>query len=285
MTWDGNHLKKIGQESINKANEIREFIKAAPEAIRKLNAYGEQMMYLGEEYNKAKDVIDVSSLSHINLSSLTDKLSTLHVPSSDDLSTLTVSLSGSLVGITEPLYSTAHKHPELELLNNSPSSFIILQSTTALLSALQEIDRSLAETWKNACDNIAIGNPQAVKNSATHARTVVDELSWKVPYDHIKELDWCKLDEKGKPTRASRFAWLMHGDHLPSEIGGDPAKDETWKSLNKSYGNLNKYTHISTLEEKDVIYLRTQLDAIQDALEKYLLKGSERLKSVIKLAS
>jgi hypothetical protein len=268
-------IRLTGTELVDKADELEDLGRGIPEASRKLRAYGELLIYVAGECDRLESHgIKLSRDVFPDPSEVQQTLS-WQVPTQTQVRGTIVGASGYSTSITQPLLSYAYETPNLNILGNPPETFKLLTAEDQLIQTLNQIKPDLGQTWKSAWDSLTI---QDAKSAATSTRTAVDEISWKAPYDHLARLPWCQYDDKGKPTRASRFAWILHGDNLPAELNNDPSQDPLWKILSQNYEKLNKYVHISTIQEGDITYLKTMLSAIQECLEEYLHKGIDRLK-------
>lgn len=270
-------IRDIGNHLIAKSYSLKELGKIIPDQSRKLAAYGEYYMYVAAEYDRISSTgTDFRASTELNLHELEQ---TLHwePTSTHDIITTTVAASGSSTSITAPMLPYIDNEPDLNLLKSPPQSFSLLKATDDTFNKLNELKNGLGETWKSAWNSLSIGELDSIKRAAINARTVIDELSWRAPYDHLSKLDWCQFDEKAKPTRASRFAWILHGDKLPEELNNDPSNDLSWKFLGKNYNALQKYIHLSSLKSSDFIHIEIIIKAIQESLENYLNFGFERM--------
>lgn len=267
-------IRLIGSDLVDKADKLQELGRIIPEECRKLRAFGEYFHYVAGEYDQLSQRVEFSLCDLPDLGEVERTLN-WDVPTRAQVTMTTTTASGSQVQITEPMLSYAHEMPELNLLANPPESFKLLTATDELVETLNGIKNSLGNTWKDAWDSLTMGD---LKSAATNARTAVDEISWKVPQDDLAKLPWCKYDDKGKPTRASKFAWILHGEDLPEELNNEPAQDPVWKILSQNYEKLNKYVHISTIQQAETTYLKTILNAIQECLDRYLHQGTKGLK-------
>ncbi len=167
--------------------------------------------------------------------------------------------------------------PEHELFQDPPEPWRFLRATEGTIQSLNELKKNLGETWRATWSAIEVGDLHSIKTAATNARTVVDEVSWMAPYDHLKTLEWCKLDKRKWPSHASRYAWILHGDTLPQELNNDPSNDPIWRPFHKAYNNLQKSMHTSHVGKAEITYVEAQLKAIEEGFEAYLRKGSVRL--------
>ena len=268
-------LKDIGSKLIDKSNELQELKKIIPEQSRKIRAYGDYYNYVAEEYTRLSSLgVDCDVTQVVDFQSIENSLS-WEVPTILQIYTTTTTVSGESPSITQPMMPYVDEKPDYGLLQNPPESFILLQITDETIDQLDLIKDGLGESWRNAWD--CLGGDD-IKNAAVHARTTIDELSWLVPYDHLAKLNWCQLDDNGKPTRASRFAWILHGDSLPAEIDNNPSKDFVWKKFGKNYKALQKFVHISDIKQSDRLTIDLVMKALQEALEEYLNFGISRLK-------
>ncbi len=268
-------IRIIGAELVDRADRLQDLGRIIPEESRKLRGFGEYYDYVAGEYDRLSS--QGVEFNPYDLPDLGEVERTLNwdVPTRAQVTMTTTVASGSQVSITEPMLRYTHENPELNLPDNPPESFKLFTATDQLVEKLNGIKNDLGITWKRAWDSLTMGD---LKSAATSARTAVDEISWKVPQDDLAKLPWCKYDDKGKPTRASKFAWILHGEDLPEELNNEPAQDPVWKILSQNYEKLNKYVHISEVQEGDITYLKTILAAIQECLEQYLHQEMGRLK-------
>jgi hypothetical protein len=186
--------------------------------------------------------------------------------------------SGTSTSITAPFLQYIDTEPELKLLENPPKSFQILKATDETIDKLNKLKGGLGDTWRNAWNAMAIKDLSSIKTIATNARTVFDELSWLAPVENVKKLNWCFLDDNDKPTRATRFAWILYGDELPEFCNNNPSNDPSWKSLKKNYDELQQYVHLSSSQQSDLMQLEITMKALQESIEHYLDFGYDRLK-------
>lgn len=102
-------------------------------------------------------------------------------------------------------------------------------------------------------------------------------------YEHLKLLSWGGyFDDRNKPIRAVRYAWINYGDELPVKLNGDPREDTLYKSLNSGYKEFGKITHISPIPLSRHPNAITACDAVGTALVQYLESGMNRLKETQK---
>lgn len=270
-------LKNIGSRLIEKSNSLKELAQIIPEQSRKLRAYGEFYNYVADEYDRLAEFgIDCNVAQVVNFEEIDDLVS-WQVPTSTQVYTTTSGVSGESTSITQPMMPYVDDYPDLGLLKKPPESFRLLRVTDKTINRLNMVSPGLGDTWGSAWNYLAVGDIPSIKSTATQARTVVDELSWRAPYDHLATLHWCQFDDKGKPTRLSRFAWILHGDTLPVELGNDPTKDTSCKALKKNYDALQKYVHMVQIEQSDLIAIELILKTLQVSLEEYLHFGMGRL--------
>jgi len=269
-------LKEIGAILIDKSIDLQDLAKIIPEQARKFRAYGDYYNFVADEYTRLSSLgVDCDMTQVVDFQSIEDSLS-WEVPTTTQLYTTTTIVSGESTSITQPMMPYVDEKPDYDLLQNPPDSFVLLQATDETIIQLDFIKNGLGNSWKKAWDCLIRGD---VKNAAVQARTTIDELSWAVPYDRLAKLIWCRFDDKGKPTRASRFAWILHGDSLPAELDNDPCKDNVWKRFGKNYAALQRYVHTSDIKQSDLLTIDLTLKALQEALEEYLNLGIKRLKN------
>jgi hypothetical protein len=273
----GGLFRTLGTEFHNRADGLQEFLAEAPRQIRLLRVYGDYLTYVGNEIDRATAAgIDLTSSPGLNISGIEQTL-TWDVPNPRDIGLTFTTSSGTTNVTSELMVKYAQEQPNLALFQNPPESFRMLQTTKDANQTLNRLKPQLGDTWQRAWDAIAVGNLESVKTAAVNARTVVDEISWMTQYEHLKTLDWCKLDDNGNPTRATRYAWILHGDTLPAGLSNDPSNDFVWKPFRDAYKRLSKYVHIADIAHPDVIYVENHIKTIQIALEQYLREGSQRL--------
>ena len=262
-----NALKRIGAKLIDQSDQLNEIVKIIPEQSRKLKAYGEYIDYVADEYDRLYSLGVNCDLTQVVDFDAIDQSMSWQLPTSTQLFATTATVSGELTSITQPMLPYIDQESDYGFLGHPPESFRLLMSTDEMVNKLNTISPGLGITWKNAWDSFAVGDVNSIKSTATSARTVMDELSWQAPYDHLAKLSWCQFDQKSKPTRASRFAWLLHGDNLPEDIENDPTNDKLWKSFNKNYNALQKYVHISQVKQSDIVHIEIILMALEECLE------------------
>ncbi len=273
----GENFRIVGQDLQNRAGELQDLVAEAPQQIRQLKAYGDYFVYVGDEIDRgAGHGIDFTSSPGLNVINVQQTL-TWNVPSPFQIGNTATMASGTTGTVAELAVAYVEEEPELELFLNPPESFRLLKTTDQTIQNLNNVKPGLGDTWQSAWDFIAVESVDSVKSAAANARTVVDEISWKTPYEHIKTLPWCKLDDKDRPTRATRYAWILYGDTLPAQHNNDPTNDLVWKPFGEAYGRLNKYVHISDVTTADILSVDTQLKIIQVGLEQYLREGFERI--------
>jgi hypothetical protein len=271
-------LKDIGSKLVNKSKELQELAKIIPEQSRKIKAYGEYYDYVSEEYSRLSSLgVDCDLMKVVDFQSIENSLS-WNVPTNTQIYSMTTTLSGEATSIIQPMMPYVDGNPEEGFLQNPPESFTLLNATGESINQLDLLKYGLGANWRNAWDCLAVGD---IKNAAVHARTTLDELSWLVPYDHLKKLNWCQFDDKDAPTRASRFAWILHGDTLPAEINNDPSNEYVWKKFGESYKALQKFIHITDIKQSDLLIIDIVMKALQEALEEYLIFGIQRLKKYV----
>jgi hypothetical protein len=274
-----NHIDKVkemGQELSRRAETLQHLVLEWHEIVRKLRVYGELLDFTGDELQRATLAgLDLSA-TDIKVDKIKETLSWA-IPSPDQIRKTTMATIEAIVDACEVVHMFAEKAPEHELLEYPPDTWRFLRATEGTIQYLNKLKTNLGETWRTVWDAIEVGDVRSAKTAATNARNVVDEVSWMAPYDHLEKLEWCTLDERKLPTRETRYAWILHGDTLPSELANDPSNDPLWKSFNKSYNNLQKFMRVSPATKAHIAYVEAQLMAIEEGLEEYLRKGSVRL--------
>ena len=101
-----------------------------------------------------------------------------------------------------------------------------------------------------------------------------------VPKTVLVGLPWCECDEKGRPTRASRYAWIQFGDRLPTNFHGQPQRAERWRTFGRAYDELGKYVHVAEVTPQSFMDIEVRLNSLQVCLGQYLMDGLDRLKGV-----
>ena len=254
-------------------------MKIIPDQYRKMVAFGDYYNYVADEYDRLSSTgIDLKNSSGFNDLDLIEKAFDWDVPSTYDVTTTTVTASGSSTSITQPFFPYIDSNPELKILENPPESYKILIATDETIDKLNLLKEGLGNSWRNAWNAIGTKDLSSVKTVATNARTVFDELSWLAPNDLLTKLEWCSLDDKDRPTRATRFAWILYGNELPESLNKDPSNDPSWKAFKKNYDKLQKYVHLSSIKQSYLIELEIIMKALQGSIEHYLNFGFERLK-------
>lgn len=281
----GEDFRKVGYELINRADDLQKLTADAPHQIRQMRGYGDLLVYVGNEIDRAADYdIDVTASPGFDIDNIEKSLSYWKVPSPFFIGSTLATVSGTSNAASAVMVEYENKKPEFQLFQNPPESFRSLKVSSHTIEALNRLKASLGDTWRAAWDAIAIGTVESIKSAATNARTVVDEISWLPSTDYLKSLDWCKLDDKGRPTRATRFAWILYGDTLPGDLDSNPSNDPIWKPFKDAYDNLHKYVHTTNIKSTDVLYVETHLKSLQIGLEQYLREGLERLEQGCKKA-
>ena len=141
-----------------------------------------------------------------------EKTLSWQVPTRAQIDMTTVVVSGGFTSITEPMMPYAMEMPEMKFLSNPSETFRLLKVREETIEKLDEIKPWLESALKNVWDQLEMEDVNSVKSAANDARIVIDEISWQTPCEHILQLLWCKKEEKKKPTRASRYAWILHGN-------------------------------------------------------------------------
>ena len=213
----GENFRKVGQDFHYRAGDLQKLVKEAPQQIGQLKAYGDYFIYIGDEIDRAASCgIDLTSSPGLNVTNVQQTM-TWNVASPLEIGN-TITVASGTSGATADMMATyVEEDPSFGLFQNPPESFLQLKITDQTVLNLNEVKPGLGVTWQSAWDAINVGSAESVKSAAISARIAVDEISRKPPYDHLKTLRWCKLDDKGQPTRASRYAWILHGDDLPPE--------------------------------------------------------------------
>lgn len=277
-----DEFKKDGDILKNKSNELKDLMSVAPDAIRTIDAYTEMLYYTADELKKfsrydpkAQDFPDFKGSEYYSIQSIYG----LNIPSKAEVFAMGTSVSGLITDATSSVMYKVSVYPgyENDYFKNIPTKFLQLKFTDELCSFLHTIKPELATTWRSAWGQLALERADSIKNAAANARTVVDEISWIPNSEHLKSLKWCALDDKEKPIRAVRYAWIRYGDILPESLKNDPSSDSNWKSFNGSYGSLQKYVHTTIFRIEDRQIVETALKAIEIALIGYLELGMERL--------
>ena len=277
----GERYIQVGTSLVEKSEELQRLGKDLPRYVRIFKGYGELFVYFGNEIKRAGEAGVEIDDSMIFGSTLDDVMKTLTwtVPSTEAVSATMAAASDATVGTMSIAVSAADGSTiESSFLQDPPESYWAVCETKAMVIRLNELKQGLGTTWENAWDALATIRPDSAKNASVNARTVVDELSWMTPYDYLKTLQWHRLDNKGNPTRATRFAWIHYGDNLPHSLDGKPYNDDIWKSLKRSYNDLQKYVHCSETSQMEAKIIETNLKAIGVSLEEYLEAGFDRLK-------
>jgi len=276
-TSPGEEFRTVGQDLTIRAGSLQDLVAEAPQQIRYLKAYGDYLIYVGNEIDRGAGYgIDFSSSPALNTADIRQTLN-WKVPTPFQISNTATLASGTTGAVAEMAVDYGKQKPDLELFLDPPESFRQLTTTEETIQILNNLNPGLGDRWQAAWDSTAVGSVNSVKSAAANGRTVVDEISWKTPYDHLKTLQWCKLDEKGRPTRATRYGWILYGDVLPAQYNNDPSNDLVWKSFHQAYDRLHKYVHISDLTKADILSVETQLKTIQVGIEQYLREGHQRL--------
>ncbi|RJR53581.1 MAG: hypothetical protein C4576_01455 [Desulfobacteraceae bacterium] len=275
-------LKALGKSLIEKGKEVNDFAQRAPEISRRLMVSGEYIAYTADELSKADSLGMDFNASVIGVEGLESDIKFLSLPSHEHIQKVLLSSTGVSNTATAIVVDLDRKAPDLELFQNPPESLRIDEETTKITASLNDIKEGLGSSWRSVWDEIKLGSATAIKSACASARTVVDEIGWLVPYDDLVKLEWCKLDEKARPTRASRYAWILHGVILPSELGGNPSADAIWKAFGKSYDELQRFVHLTSITRSERFYVERLLSAIQDGLSEYVSRGFDRLKNAKK---
>ena len=272
-------LRAIGNQLISKSQDLNELAKIIPDQSRKMAAYGDYYNYVADEYDRLSSKgIDLSASPGFNYLDEVENTFVWKVPSAYDVTTTTVTASGGTTSITEPFLPYIDSNPEFELLKKPPESYKILISTDETIDKLNQLKEGLGNSWRNAWNAMGIKDLNTIKTVAANARTVFDELSWLAPIEDLKKLDWCSLDDKDRPTRATRFAWILYGGELPESLNKDPSNDPSCKPFKNNYDKLQKYVHLGSLQQSHLIELEIIMKALQGSLEHYLNFGFDRLK-------
>ncbi len=269
-------VKEIGQELKRRADSLQHLVLGWHQMVRKLRAYGELLDFAGDELNRVTLAGLKRTTINIEVNNIKETLG-WEVPSTDQIRKTVMASTAAMLDITEAMHIFAQEAPEHNFLQNPPEMWRLLRATEETIQALNKLKTNLGETWRTAWNAIEAGDQHSIKTAATNARTIVDEVSWLVPYDHLKKLEWCVLDERKLPSHATRYAWILYGDTLPPELENNPSNDPVWKPFNKGYNNLQKSLHISQLAKVHITYVEAQLKAIEEGLEEYLKKGFTRL--------
>ena len=269
-------VKEVGQELKRRADSLQHLVLGWHQMVRKLRAYGELLDFTGDELHKATLAGLELITTHIKVNEIKETLG-WEIPSTDQIRKTVMASIAAILDISEAMHIFAQEAPEHNFLQNHPEMWRLLRATEGTIQSLNKLKTNLGETWRTAWNAIEVGDLRSIKTAATNARTVVDEVSWLATYDHLKKLQWCKLDKKKWPSHATRYAWILHGDTLPPELKNNPSNDPVWKPYNKAYNNLQKFLRISPVAKVHITYVEAQLKAIEEGLEEYLRKGFTRL--------
>jgi hypothetical protein len=273
----GEPFRRVGSEFHNRAGALQKLLAEAPRQIWLLRGYGDFLFYAADEIDRATSIgIDLSSSPGFNTLRIEQTLS-WGVPSPSDIGLTFSATSGTTNLASELMVTWAVKQPDLQLFQNPPETFLSIQTTDETIQNLNTLKPGLGDTWQAAWNATAVGNVESVKTVAVNARTVVDQISWMPDYEHLKTLAWCKLDQKDEPIRATRYAWILHGDNLPEELNNDPSNDPVWKTFGQAYRQLQEYVKVPVVSTASVLYVENCLKTIQVGLEQYLREGFERL--------
>ncbi|UCH00858.1 MAG: hypothetical protein JSU78_02545 [Deltaproteobacteria bacterium] len=273
---DIDEVKEIGQELKRRADSLQHLVSGWHQMVRKLRAYGELLDFTGDELHRATLAgLDLTT-TQIKVNKIKETLG-WEIPSTDQIRKTVMASTAALLDISEAMHIFAQEAPEHDFLQNPPEMWRLLRATEETIQSLNKLKTNLGETWRTAWNAMEASDLRSIKTAATNARTVVDEVSWLAPYDHLKKLEWCELDERKWPSHATRYAWILHGDTLPAGLKNDPSNDPVWKPYNKAYNNLQRFLHISPVANVHITYVEAQLKAIEEGLEEYLRKGFTRL--------
>lgn len=273
----GEPFRRVGSEFHNRADALQELVAEAPRQIRLLRGYGDFLFYAGNEIDRAASIgIDLSSSPGFNTLRIEQTLS-WGVPRPSDIGLTFSATSGTTNLASELMVTFAVEQPDLQLFQNPPESFLLIRTTDETIQNLNNLQPGLGNTWQAAWNAIAVGNVDTVRTAAANARTVIEEISRIPPYDHLESLDWCEMDERGRPTRATRYAWILYGDTLPEELNNNPSNDHIWKPFGQAFDKLQRYLHVSNVTNTDILYVENYVKTIQVGLEQYLREGSQRL--------
>lgn len=282
--------EKIKADAIiieEKKEELKSLVQKAPLIIRQMEANAEMLKYAANELDKfsnyANKPIDFPDYKGSQFYGI-DQIRQLSIPSEQSLFYMSASVAAITSDATGSIAPVVTKYPgyESKYLDLLPPSYEQYLRSNELCDLLKELDDNYADTWLNAQNQLNMDGTDSLKNASTNARTVVDQISWLPDYDHLKKYDWFVSDNKGGPTRAVRYAWILHGDKLPAEIGNDCTKDHTWRTLFSGYDKLGKYVHIIKFSKVEKYEVQSSLKAIEIALINYITQGKQRLLERIK---
>lgn len=278
ITVPSSDYKGLGDEFHRRADDLQKLTKSAPNQIRQLRGYGDYLNYFGSEIDRAsKHGINYNASPGISYFDV-QKTLTWDVPSPSNIGITISTASGVTNCASDWMVVLAVQKPGLNFFQDPPESFISLGITEHTVDVINQLKQGLGDTWRTAWDATAIGTIESINTVAVNTRTVVDEIGRMSPYEYLKQLDWCKFDDKGEPTRASRYAWILHGDNLPDDLNSNPSNDPIWRSFKVAYKGIQKYVHTTDVKKVDILYVKTHLKSLQVGLEQYLREGFDRLK-------
>jgi len=281
-----DEMRKASKIAAKKADELRGLHKNIPQFITKLTVFGKGLNYVADETDRIEDEtgksVDFHSEDGFTPKAFTDNFKIIN-NSSGSLSDMTSTLSTMITSYTGSIvnFVTLQSVESRDYVQDLPIIFEDLKIDDELIPLLKEIKPSLAEDWQEVRDNLVLKTSQGIKNAIVHARTVVDNLGWMTDYNHIGSLSWGKhFDDKKKPIRAVRYAWINYGDDLPTKLNGDPRNDTLFKSLNSGYKEFGEITHVSPIPLSQHPNAITACNAVGIALVQYIESGMDRLKEV-----
>ena len=128
--YPAKRLRAIGNQLISKSQDLNELAKILPDQSRKMAAYGDYYNYVADEYDRLSSKgIDLSASPCFNNLDELEQTFAWKVPSTYDVTTTTITASGTSTSITEPFLPYVDSNPEFELLENPPESYKILITT------------------------------------------------------------------------------------------------------------------------------------------------------------
>lgn len=278
-------IKKASKITKNKSKKLKELYKSIPQKTKIMDANADLLDYTSNELNRFigsnPDKIhipipsDIEKPDYKNFFNSMEKLKLPDTALFDGtiMAVATIGTSSLSAATNVVLY---YEEIDEDYFNNIPDSYEQLSNTKKLEELLDILDPKLGEIWEDIWNKLAIGDKDSLKNASTNARSMIDEISWRSDYEHLKSLEWCELDDNDKPTRATRFAWIYYGDVLPPGLKNKPSNDQQWKNFNESYGKLQKTIH--KIDVKLPVRINSIFKTLEIGLVNYLEAGMGRLK-------